>query len=93
MRALIDEDFKPVPLKLSNENKSAVCGTHSEEVCKACKVDFTALNALARILESRKDLAIPPPPNVVNPNRSQMVTKSKDEGNVRGALRAAPCTA
>ena len=86
MQAIIDADFKPVSLQFGEpENNTVLCKSHAREVCSECKVDFSALNGLTKSLINRPDLAFPPPPQVVHPGRSVAITKTKDEGNVRGA--------
>lgn len=84
LQAAIEADFKPVGLKLADAEKplsTAVCSAHSLENCSTCGLDFTALNALAKMFSLAPSDAILPPPNVVQPGRAQAVAKTKDEGN------------
>ncbi|KAF8880182.1 hypothetical protein BD779DRAFT_1612779 [Infundibulicybe gibba] len=81
MQALIDQDFAPTPLSLSEDTHTAVCAAHSLEKCESCDVDFVNLNRLAKILAANPNLLCPPPANVVSGKLSQMVTATKDEGN------------
>ncbi|EJD07643.1 uncharacterized protein FOMMEDRAFT_40180, partial [Fomitiporia mediterranea MF3/22] len=59
----------------------ALCAPHGLEKCDACGVDFTSTNALARIFVQNPHLACPPPPQIVQQQRSQAVTKTKEDGN------------
>jgi len=80
--ALIEADYKPVKLTLGPPNDSqALCELHAIEKCDECGVDFTTLNALAKVFVTNPNFICPPPPNVIQPQRSQAVTKTKDEGN------------
>ncbi|TDL24015.1 hypothetical protein BD410DRAFT_820547 [Rickenella mellea] len=82
LQAAIEQDFKPVDLKLGPPNDStALCAKHGLEVCAECGVDFAALNNLAKLFVANPTLACPPPPQVVQPQRSQAVTKTKEDGN------------
>ncbi|KAI5121637.1 hypothetical protein M0805_001165 [Coniferiporia weirii] len=82
LQALIEADYKPVALKLGPPNDAqALCAAHGLEKCEACGVDFIATNSLARIFAANPNLACPPPPQVVQPQRSQAVTKTKEDGN------------
>lgn len=78
--AAIEQDYKPVPLKL-NENQ-VLCDGHGLEKCGECEVDFVAVNQLAKMIVSHPEYAVPPPPNMIPPQRSQAVSKAKEEGNV-----------
>jgi hypothetical protein len=83
--AAIDAQYRPVPLKLGGDDgkSMALCAAHSLEVCKECGLDFLMLNQIAKTLQSfPPSMPIPPPPNVVHPQRSPLVQKAKDEGNV-----------
>jgi len=66
-----------------DDGKSMVlCLAHSLEVCKDCGLDFLILNQTAKVLQSfPPEMPIPPPPNVVHPQRSPLVQKAKEEGN------------
>src|SRR5688572_11735287 len=84
--AMIDAQHVPVNLKLTKDDAAsiAVCEPHGLEVCKDCDLDFFQMNITSRVLQSfPPEMPIPPPPNVVHPQRSPMVQKAKDEGNVR----------
>ncbi|PFH50992.1 hypothetical protein AMATHDRAFT_143577 [Amanita thiersii Skay4041] len=81
LQALIDQDFKQVPLKLGPEQHLAVCEAHSLEKCSECDLDFQVINRMARILISNPNLLCPPPANVVTQKLTQMVTGTKEEGN------------
>ncbi|KAG6872710.1 hypothetical protein C0992_009408 [Termitomyces sp. T32_za158] len=81
LQALIDEDFRPVPLSLSDDRNMAYCLKHRLEKCDACDVDFLNLNRLSTVLANNPNLLCPPPPNLVTQKLSQMVTSTKDEGN------------
>ncbi|KAH7885756.1 hypothetical protein F5I97DRAFT_1927634 [Phlebopus sp. FC_14] len=82
MQARIDADFHPVDLAVGGPGHAfAFCGKHKVEKCDECKVDFTALNRISKILVTNPNLRCPPPPNVVQQKLSQAVTNTKDEGN------------
>jgi translocation protein SEC72 len=69
--AFADAGFKSVPLALDAASNQLVSPTH----------DLTVLNALIRSLASLPpQLAFPPPPNVVPPQRSMAVAKAKEDG-------------
>ncbi|PVG03312.1 hypothetical protein CPB86DRAFT_670030, partial [Serendipita vermifera] len=59
----------------------ALCREHKRESCNDCGLDFTAMNAMAKMFAMAPTDAILPPPNVVQPGRAQAVSKTKDEGN------------
>lgn len=83
IQALIEQEFKPVDLKLAPPNESqALCAPHGLEQCKECDLDFTSLNLLAKVFTSNPTLRCPPPPLVVQQQRSQAVNKTKEDGNV-----------
>lgn len=83
IQALIEADFKRVDLKLGPPNNAqALCASHGLEKCSDCGVDFTGTNALARVFVQNPNLVVPPPPQVVQPQRSQAVNKTKEDGNV-----------
>lgn len=83
--AAIDAQFKQVDLKLGGDIPNTVlCNPHGQEVCAECGTDFFLLNQTARVLaQFPKEMPVPPPPNVVHPQRSPLVQKAKEEGNVR----------
>ncbi|THH10364.1 hypothetical protein EW145_g1392 [Phellinidium pouzarii] len=82
MQALIEADYKPVNLKLGPPNDTqALCVVHELEKCDDCNVDFASTNSLARIFAANPNLLCPPPPQIVQPQRSQAVTKTKEDGN------------
>lgn len=84
MQAAIEQDFKPVNLKTGPPKDSqALCAEHDLEQCSKCNLDFTALNALAKLFVANPNLACPPPPQVIQQQRSQAVNKTKEDGNVR----------
>lgn len=82
LQALIDQDYIPTPLALGDNGNRALCSEHKLEKCTPCDVDFILLNRLAATLISLPTLICPPPPQVATPKLSQMVTATKDEGNV-----------
>lgn len=82
-QALIDADFVPTPLALSPDPHTAVCASHKLEKCDKCNLDFVNTNRLAKLLVANPSLLCPPPNNVVSQQLSQMVQRTKDEGNVR----------
>jgi translocation protein SEC72 len=84
LQALIDADFRPVHLTVGPPNESQVlCPKHSLEKCADCDVDFISLNRLSKLLTANPTLMCPPPPNVVSQKLSQVITTTKEEGNVR----------
>ena len=87
LQALIDQDFKPAPIKIGAEPHIAVCEAHSQEKCSDCDLDFTTLNRMSRIFANNPNLPYPPPANVVTQRLTQMVTSTKEEGNVSRLLR------
>lgn len=82
LQALIDQDFRPVPLALGADGAIAVCEPHKLEKCDNCNVDFVNTNRLSRLLVANPNLLCPPPSNIVSQKLTQMVTGAKDEGNV-----------
>jgi hypothetical protein len=82
MQALIDQDYRPVALTLGNDNNMAFCEPHKLEKCEQCDVDYINLNRLSMILANNPTLLCPPPANVVTQRITQIVTATKDEGNV-----------
>jgi len=80
LQAAIDAQYKPVPLKVADASR-VTCVSHELEVCAECGVDFTSLNLIAKMLQAAPELAVPPPPNIMHPGRSQAVHKAKEEGN------------
>ena len=85
LQAIIEADFKPIKnLALGPPNNSvALCIGHAQEKCTECDVDFLDLNRLSKLLTNNPTLRCPPPPNVISQKLSQIVTQTKDEGNVR----------
>ncbi|KAG6855905.1 hypothetical protein H0H87_009511 [Tephrocybe sp. NHM501043] len=81
LQALIEEDFRPVPISLSDDLHTARCLEHRLEKCEPCDVDFVNLNRLSTLLANNPNLLCPPPSNVVTQKLSQMVSATKDEGN------------
>lgn len=87
--AAIDAQFHNVDIKLGGEdgNTLVACGPHGSEVCSICGTDFFLLNQTSRVLKSfPKEMPIPPPPNVIHPQRTPLVTKAKEEGNVSAII-------
>lgn len=82
LQAIIDQDFRPVPVALAGDGTLAVCEPHKLEKCDSCNVDFVSTNRLSRLLVANPSLLCPPPSNVVSQNLTKMVTGAKDEGNV-----------
>lgn len=78
----MDQSFKPLPLAVTEDGNNVVCQAHKSEKCDICNVDFLITNRLARLLVSQPNLLCPPPSNVVTPKLSQVVTTTKEEGNV-----------
>jgi translocation protein SEC72 len=87
MQAVIEADFHPIDLTLDSTNVSVICAPHSREKCDECDSDYTHLNRLSKVLSANPNLLCPPPPNVVNQKLSQIVNKTKEEGNVRLSFR------
>jgi translocation protein SEC72 len=79
---MIEEDFSQVPLALSAERNTAVCAKHSLEKCSLCDLDFVSVNRLSNALLQHPTLLCPPPGNVITPKITQLVTSTKEEGNV-----------
>lgn len=87
LQALIEADFHPVEVAVGGEKDShATCVKHSLEKCADCNVDFVNLNRLSRLLVTNPTLLCPPPPNVVSQKLTQVITTTKDEGNVRSDM-------
>jgi translocation protein SEC72 len=82
LQAMIDQDFRPVPLALGSDGTIGVCEPHKLEKCDSCNLDFVNTNRLSRLLVANPSLLCPPPSNVVSQKLTQMVTSAKDEGNV-----------
>jgi len=83
MLAVIEQDFKPVKLKLGAPKESkALCADHELEKCDECGLDFVYLNSVSKIFVDNPAVVRPPPPGGIQMQRSQAVTKLKDEGNV-----------
>ena len=89
-QAVLDQDFVAVPLALHPDPHSAVCAPHKLEKCDKCNVDFVNTNRLSRLLVANPGLLCPPPNNVVSQQLTQMVQRTKDEGNVRSPSLDAP---
>ncbi|KAK0543545.1 hypothetical protein OC846_000580 [Tilletia horrida] len=71
-QAVTDAQFRPVPLQFNPET-----GTLDSPI-----LDLGVLNALIRSLASLpKEIPIPPPPNVLPPQRSMAINKAKEDGN------------
>jgi translocation protein SEC72 len=83
LQALIDADFIPSDVALSADQTRALCATHKLEKCADCATDYVNLNRLSVLLTANPTLLCPPPSNIVNQKLTQVVTKTKDEGNVR----------
>ncbi|RDB23380.1 Hsp70-Hsp90 organizing protein 3 [Hypsizygus marmoreus] len=81
MQALIDAEFQPTALTLSDDRNKALCEEHRLEKCNACDIDFVNLNRLAALLVHNPNLLCPPPSNVITQQITQVVTSTKDEGN------------
>jgi translocation protein SEC72 len=83
--AAIDATFKEVPFKLGPPNDSQIfCPVHSLEKCTDCNIDFTSVNQLAKLIATiPAEVGVPPPAQLAGPQRAQLVTKMKEEGNVR----------
>ncbi|KAJ7230488.1 hypothetical protein GGX14DRAFT_410923 [Mycena pura] len=81
MQALIEADFRIVPLSLSPDNHMALCAAHSLEKCAECGTDYLNMNRLSKVLASNPALLCPPPSTVVSQKLSQAVTTMKEEGN------------
>jgi translocation protein SEC72 len=87
LQALIEADYRPVELKIGPPNESqALCPKHSVEKCADCDIDFVALNRLSKLLMANPTLLCPPPPNVISQKLSQVITTTKEEGNVRSSV-------
>lgn len=70
--ALSDANFHSVPLAIDPNTKTLTSPTH----------DVNVLNALIRSLSALPpQIPIPPPPNVVPPQRSLAINKAKEDGN------------
>ena len=83
--AAIDANFKEVQFKLGPPNNTQIfCPAHSLEKCSDCDIDFTTVNHLAKLIATiPPEAGVPPPAQMAGPQRSQLVTKTKEEGNVR----------
>lgn len=88
LQAVIEADFKPVKnLALGPPNDSiALCAGHAQEKCLECDVDYLNLNRMSKLLTNNPTLLCPPPPNVVSQKLTQIITQTKDEGNVRACF-------
>jgi translocation protein SEC72 len=83
MQAMIEADFKPVPLSLSGDKHTITCEKHNLVKCDDCEVDFDGLNRLSSILANNPNLLCPPPGHIVTQKVTQLVTATKEDGNVR----------
>lgn len=90
LQALIDQDYIPSALTLADDRNRALCAAHKLEKCTPCDVDFVGLNRLSALLVANPNLLCPPPANVVTQKITQIVTATKDEGNVRRSHPHAP---
>ncbi|KAF9457434.1 hypothetical protein BDZ94DRAFT_1273116 [Collybia nuda] len=81
LQALIDQDYVPTPLTLTDDKNRALCSAHKLEKCTPCDVDFVNLNRLSALLVANPNLLCPPPANVITQKITQIVTATKDEGN------------
>jgi len=81
LQAMIDQDFVPVPLELSQDKVTALCSAHKLEKCDNCQIDFVNLNKLSKLLAANPSILCPPPSNVVSQKLTQAVTSIKEEGN------------
>jgi hypothetical protein len=79
---MIEQDFEQISLALSADKNTALCAKHSLEKCHSCDVDFVQLNRLSNVLLQHPTLLCPPPANVITPKIAQLVTATKEEGNV-----------
>jgi translocation protein SEC72 len=83
MLAVIDASYQPVDVALGPpENVAALCSAHSSEKCTECGIDFVALNRISKLLLINPNLRCPPPAQMVTQKLSQMITATKEEGNV-----------
>lgn len=82
LQTLIEQDFQPLLVGLSADKNTAVCANHGLEKCDSCDVDFVLLNRLSNALLQHPTLLCPPPGNVITPKITQLVTVTKEEGNV-----------
>jgi translocation protein SEC72 len=82
LQNIIEQDFEQVPLVLSADKNNVHCEKHNLEKCHLCDVDFVQLNRLCNILLQHPTLLCPPPANVITPKITQLVTATKEEGNV-----------
>ncbi|GAC94800.1 hypothetical protein PHSY_002373 [Pseudozyma hubeiensis SY62] len=72
--AITDADFQQVPLALDPSSH-----TLSTPVAS---LDLTVLNALIRSLQGLPpNVAFPPPPNAIPPQRSMAINQAKEQGN------------
>lgn len=71
--ALSDANFHAVPLAIDPATQLLASPSH----------DVNVLNALIRSLKALPpQIPIPPPPNVVPPQRSMAINKAKEDGNI-----------
>lgn len=91
--AAIDAQFRAVDLIMGGDNMNSMllCKPHKLDVCAECGTDFFLTNQTARVFSALpKEIPVPPPPNVVHPQRSPLVQKAKEEGNVRPPQSSEP---
>jgi translocation protein SEC72 len=87
-QAVIDASFTPIDLLISPDTDEGahgavlLCRPHQRETCADCGLDFGSQNRIARVLVANPNLLCPPPAKVVNPQVTQFVTQTKEEGNV-----------
>ena len=83
LQAAIEASFVPVDIELTEPSNSNVkCAPHKLEKCDECGVDFVDLNRIAKIFVSNPNLRCPPPPNVITKQLSDVINRTKEEGNV-----------
>lgn len=83
LQAAIEAVYVPVDIELTEPANSNVrCAPHKLEKCDDCGLDFVDLNRIAKIFVSNPNLRCPPPPNVITKQLSDVINKTKEEGNV-----------
>lgn len=82
MQALIEADFRPVDIAISDEKDFLLCGAHKLAKCPDCGVDYNLLNRINKLFILNPTLKVPPPPNMLSQNITTGVNKVKEEGNV-----------
>ncbi|KZV69267.1 hypothetical protein PENSPDRAFT_581118 [Peniophora sp. CONT] len=82
LQAAIEASYVPVDIELTEPSNSNVkCTPHKLEKCDDCGLDFVDLNRIAKIFVSNPNLRCPPPPNVITKQLSDVINKTKEEGN------------